>query len=80
MRNLAENILTATRIGNNATVANMEAFSAIIQRRKEDAKEFQRLELTQQERMHKQQVMLRVATITSVNKNTIRFYYLIVFQ
>jgi ABC-type transporter Mla subunit MlaD len=43
MSNIAENTLTATRIGNNATVANMEAFSAIIQRRKEDAKEFSRI-------------------------------------
>ena len=41
--NIAENTLTATRIGNNATVANMEAFSAIIQRRKEDAKELSKI-------------------------------------
>ncbi len=43
MSNIAENTLTATRIGNNATVANMEAFSAIMQRRKEDAKEFSKI-------------------------------------
>ena len=43
MSNIAENTLTATRIGNNVTIANMEAFSAIIQRRKEDAKEFSKI-------------------------------------
>jgi hypothetical protein len=43
MSNIAENSITATRIGNNATIANMEAFSATIQRRKEDAKEFSKI-------------------------------------
>ena len=43
MSNIAENTLTANRIGNNVTIANMEAFSAIIQRRKENAKEFSKL-------------------------------------
>ena len=43
MSNIAENTLTATRIGNNAIISNIEAFSAIIQRRKEDAKEFSRI-------------------------------------
>jgi hypothetical protein len=41
--NFADNTLTATRIGNNAIVANMEAFSSIVQRRKEDVKEFSRI-------------------------------------
>ena len=40
MSNIAENTLTATRIGNNAMIANMETFSAIIQRRKDEAIEF----------------------------------------
>ena len=43
MSNIAENSITATRIGNNVTIANMEAFSANIQRRKEDAKEFSKI-------------------------------------
>ena len=43
MSNIAENTLTATRIGNNAIIANMEAFSATIQRRKEEAKEFSKI-------------------------------------
>ena len=41
--NFADNTLTATRIGNNAIIANMEAFSATIQREKEDVKEFSRI-------------------------------------
>ena len=41
--NYADNILAATRIGNNAIVGNMDAFTSIIQRRKEDVKEFSRL-------------------------------------
>jgi hypothetical protein len=41
--NYADNTFTATRIWNNAIIANMEAFSSIIQRRKEDLKEFSRL-------------------------------------
>ena len=43
MSNIAENTLTATRIGNNAIIANMEAFSATIQRRKDEAKEFSKI-------------------------------------
>jgi hypothetical protein len=41
--NYANNTLTATRILNNAIIANMEALSSIVQRRKEDFKEFSRL-------------------------------------
>ena len=41
--NYANNTLTATRIWNNAIIANMEALSSIVQRRKEDFKEFSRL-------------------------------------
>lgn len=41
--NFADNIITATRIGNNVIVANMEAFNSIIQHKKEDAKEFLRI-------------------------------------
>ena len=41
--NFADNTLTATRIGNNAIVANMEAFSSILQREKEDVREFSRI-------------------------------------
>ena len=43
MSNIAENALTVTRIGNNAIIANMEAFGAIIQRRKDEAKEFSKI-------------------------------------
>jgi hypothetical protein len=41
--NFADNTLTATRIGNNAIVANIETFNTILQRRKDDAKEFSRI-------------------------------------
>ncbi len=41
--NFADNTLTATRIGNNAFVANMETFKTILQREKEDVKEFSRM-------------------------------------
>ena len=41
--NYADNILAATQIGNNAIIGNMNAFTSIIQRRKEDVKEFSRL-------------------------------------
>jgi hypothetical protein len=41
--NFADNTLTATRIGNNAIVANIETFNTILQRRKEDAKELSRI-------------------------------------
>ena len=43
INNIAENTLTASRIGNNAIIANMEAFSATIQRRKDEAKEFSKI-------------------------------------
>jgi hypothetical protein len=43
MSNILENTLTATRIGTNAMIANMEAFSAIIQRRKDEAIEFSKI-------------------------------------
>jgi hypothetical protein len=43
MSNLVDNTLTATRIGNNAIASNMDAFRNIIQREKEDAKEFSRI-------------------------------------
>jgi hypothetical protein len=41
--NFEDNTLTATRIGSNAIVSNMDAFTAFIQREKEDAKEFSRI-------------------------------------
>jgi hypothetical protein len=41
--NFADNALAATRVGNNAIVANMEAVSSIIQREKEDVKAFSRI-------------------------------------
>lgn len=41
--NFADNTLTATRIGNNAFIANMETFKTILQREKEDVKEFSRM-------------------------------------
>ena len=41
--NFADNMLAATRIGNNAMISNMEAFRATIQRRKDDMKEFSRI-------------------------------------
>ena len=41
--NFADNMLTATRLGNNAMISNMEAFRATIQRRKDDMKEFSRI-------------------------------------
>lgn len=41
--NFADNMLAATRIGNNAMISNMEAFSTAIQRRKNDMKEFNRI-------------------------------------
>ena len=41
--NFADNALAATRVGNNAIVANIETFSSIIQREKEDVKAFSRI-------------------------------------
>ena len=41
--NFADNSLTATRIGNNAIVSNMETFKTVLQREKEDVKEFSRM-------------------------------------
>jgi hypothetical protein len=41
--NFADNVITATRIGNNAMIANMEAFRTYLQHRKEDAKEYSRI-------------------------------------
>jgi hypothetical protein len=43
MSNIAESALTATRIGNNAMIANMEAFNAIIQHRKDEAIELSKI-------------------------------------
>jgi hypothetical protein len=41
--NFADNALAATRVGNNAIVANIETFNTILQREKEDVKAFSRI-------------------------------------
>jgi hypothetical protein len=41
--NFADNSIAATRIVNNAIVANMEAINSFIERKKDDVKEFSRL-------------------------------------
>ena len=41
--NFVDNTLAATKIGRNAILANMDAFTSFIQREKEDAKEFSRI-------------------------------------
>lgn len=41
--NFAENNIAASRIGNNAIIANMDTFRTFLQREKEDAKEFSRI-------------------------------------
>ena len=41
--NFADNVITATKLGNNAMIANMEAFRTYVDRRKHDAREYSRL-------------------------------------
>jgi hypothetical protein len=41
--NFADNAIVTTRIANNAVFANMEALKTIIERRKDDVKEFSRM-------------------------------------
>ena len=41
--NFADNSIATTRLANNAIAANMEAMNTIIERKKDDAKEFCRL-------------------------------------
>jgi hypothetical protein len=41
--NFADNAIATTRIANNAVFANMEALKTIIERRKDDVKEFSRM-------------------------------------
>ena len=41
--NFADNAIVTTRITNNAVFANMEALKTIIERRKDDVKEFSRM-------------------------------------
>ena len=41
--NFADNVITATKIGNNAMIANMEAFRIYLRHRKEDTKEYSRI-------------------------------------
>jgi len=41
--NFADNSIATTRIANNAIVANMEAINSLIERKKDDVKEFSRL-------------------------------------
>jgi hypothetical protein len=41
--NFADNVMTATKIGNNAMIANMVAFRIYLQLRKEDTKEYSRI-------------------------------------
>ncbi len=41
--NFADNLITTTRIANNAMIANMEAFRTYVERRKHDSREYSRL-------------------------------------
>ncbi len=41
--NFADNVITATKIGNNAMIANLEAFRTYIQRRKDDTREYSKI-------------------------------------
>ena len=41
--NFADNVITATKIGNNAMIANMEAFRTYIQHRKDDTREYSKI-------------------------------------
>jgi len=41
--NFADNVVTATRTGNNSLVANINAYKTFVDRKKDDVKEFSRL-------------------------------------
>lgn len=41
--NFADNVVTATRMGNNSMVANINAYKTFVDRKKNDAKEFSRI-------------------------------------
>ncbi len=41
--NFADNVISTTRLANNAMFANMEAFKTFVQREKDDVKEFSRI-------------------------------------
>ena len=41
--NFADNVISTTRLANNAMFANIEAFKTFVQREKDDVKEFSRI-------------------------------------